>query len=50
MDFLKFLFSTIYDVASTRLSLWGYNISLAQIMIFSIIGTILIIFIFGITD
>lgn len=50
MDFLKFLFGSLYDVASTRLDLWGYDVSLAQVMLFVMIGSILISFIFGITD
>ena len=50
MDFLKFLFSSMYDVATTNLDLLGYDVSLAQVMIFVTIGSILISFIFGITD
>lgn len=47
MDFLKFLFNSIFEVAATNINVLGYPVSILEIAIFVMLGSILIVVVLG---
>ena len=47
MDFLEFLFNSVIEVASTNLNVLGYPVSILEITLFVMLGSIMILVILG---
>lgn len=47
MEFIRYLFSTIIDIASMNLNVLGYSVSILEIAVFVMLGSILITVVLG---
>lgn len=47
MDFIKFLFNSIIDVAATNINVLGYPVSILEIALFVMLGSIMIVVVLG---
>ena len=50
MDSLKTIFDFCTNIMSINLDLFGYNITLLQVMVFSILGSIILKFLFSLKN
>lgn len=47
MAFINFLFNSIFDVAATNIDVLGYPVSILEIAIFVMLGSVAIVVILG---